>query len=64
MVIKIELKTKTINNKLSKYIQIKQLMKKAFPKNEQIPMWLLNLWTLSKSVHFLAYYDNETFFVV
>ena len=39
----------------------KELFDSAFPQCERIPYWLLRLFTLRKSVHFLAFYDNDVF---
>ena len=55
------LKTKKVNWFLPEYTKIKQLMKRAFPTNEQFPIWLLMLHATKKGVDFFAYYDNETF---
>ena len=41
------------------YAAIKDLISRAFPKNEQISMWLLRLLALRKNVQFLAFYDNR-----
>ena len=39
-----ELRRIAVTNKSSKYKEVKDLMKRAFPKNERMPMWLLNYW--------------------
>lgn len=60
-VIKINLKAVSVNKKLNEYAEIRKLIGRAFPKNEQFPMWLLRILAIRKSVDFLAYYDNDSF---
>lgn len=55
------LKIKKVSRKLQDYAEIVKLMKTAFPKNEQFPMWLLRLLACKKSIDFTAYYDEELF---
>lgn len=57
----INLITLTVNRQLQEYGEIKELIRQAFPKNEQIPMPLLKLLALRKNVQFLAHYDNGVF---
>ena len=38
-----------------------RLMKSAFPKKEQIPVFLLAIGTLKKSNKFTSFYDEERF---
>ena len=54
-----DLQTKSVTKKLNEYSEIKALMNRAFPKNEQNPMWLLNYWEKKDGVEFLAYYDDD-----
>ena len=60
-VVKINLRTMAVSNKLKEYSEIKSLICRAFPKNEQFPMWLLRTLAVRKSVDFSAYYDGESF---
>lgn len=55
------LTTFTVSSKLKEYGEIKELICQVFPKNEQIPMWLLKVLALRENVQFLAYYDNGVF---
>ena len=57
----INLTAVAVNKKLNEYAEIKKLISRAFPKNEQFPMWLLCILAIRKSVDFLAYYDNDLF---
>lgn len=57
----IKLKAVAVSKKLKEYKGIKSLMCRAFPKNEQIPMWLLHILAIRKSVEFSAYYDEDLF---
>lgn len=57
----IKLKAVAVGKKLKEYKGIKSLMCRAFPKNEQIPMWLLHILAIRKSVEFSAYYDEDLF---
>ena len=41
--------------------EITRLLKSAFPKKEQTPMFLLLLGALRKSIHFTAFYDADKF---
>ena len=41
--------------------EITQLLKSAFPKKEQTPMFLLLLGALRKNTHFTAFYDADKF---
>ena len=55
------LKSVTVSNQLKDYVEIKQLIYRAFPKNEQLPIWLLRVLALRKAIDFIAYYDNDSF---
>lgn len=46
---------------LPEYQEIKNLMKRSFPKNELYSMWFLMLISKIKKVDFLAFYDKEEF---
>ncbi len=52
---------KTISGKLNEYKDVCRLMRTAFPQNEQIPMWLLRVLALRKSVSFRAFYEDNQF---
>ncbi|MHB0739770.1 GNAT family N-acetyltransferase [Peptostreptococcus stomatis] len=52
---------KTFSGKLYEYNDICCLMRTAFPKNEQIPMWLLRVLAFRKSVNFRVIYEDEQF---
>ena len=41
--------------------EITRLLKSAFPKKEQTPMFLLLLGAMRKSTHFTAFYDENKF---
>jgi GNAT superfamily N-acetyltransferase len=40
---------------------VKKLYRSAFPKEEQMPWWLLRLFSLREDMGITAYYDGETF---
>ncbi len=50
-----------VSKKLSDYNEISAFMKRVFPKEELMPMWLIKLLTLKKNYDFKAYYDNDLF---
>ncbi len=52
---------KKLSRKLSNYKEICQFMKRVFPKEELMPMWLIILLTLKKNYDFNVYYDNDLF---
>ncbi len=52
---------KKLSTKLKNYTEICQFMKRVFPKEELMPMWLIRLLTLKKNYNFNAYYDGELF---
>lgn len=52
---------KRVNKKIPEYQEIKDLMKRSFPKNELYSMWFLMLISKIKKVDFLAYYDKDQF---
>lgn len=43
------------------YKEIGAFMKRVFPKEELMPMWLLNMITKMNKYQFTAYYDNDLF---
>lgn len=59
--VKIDLRVLNVSSKLKEYQEIKSLLCRAFPKDEQTPMWMLRILALRKSMDFSAYYDGETF---
>ncbi|MBO8434702.1 MAG: hypothetical protein IAC55_05210 [Tyzzerella sp.] len=56
-----KLTVKTVNRKLTEFQEVKSLLKRVFPKNEQIPRVLLLFRAFDKDVKFLAYYDSGVF---
>ena len=46
---------------MNEYKDVRRLMKTAFPRNELIPLWVLNILALRKSINFRAFYDDEQF---
>ncbi len=50
-----------VDRSLRDLSRVKGLLERAFPKNEQFPMFLLRLRAWSSYVHFLAYYDGDDF---
>ena len=55
------LKVKVVNSRLKEYKNILNLYKESFPKNERLPIWLLNIMSKRTCVDFLAFYDNNIF---
>lgn len=54
------LEVKKIDKKLNEYKKIIEIYKKSFPKNEKLPIFLLNIMSKRECVDFLAFYDNDT----
>ncbi len=52
---------KNITKKLKDYDEIGEFMKRVFPKEELMPMWLICLVSKMKNYNFKAYYDGEMF---
>ena len=52
---------KTLSGKLHEYKDICRLMRTAFPRTEQIPMWLLRVLAFRKSVNFRVFYEDNQF---
>ena len=52
---------KFFSGKLHEYKDVCRLMRSAFPKNEQIPMWLLRVLAFHQSVNFRAFYEDDQF---
>ncbi len=52
---------KDLSKKLTNYQEICAFMKRVFPKEELMAMWLIRLLTLKKNYDFKVYYDNELF---
>lgn len=55
------MKSNEVTSALEEYGEIKSLAKRAFPKNEQYPFWLLRLLAVRKDVDFLAWYEDGQF---
>lgn len=55
-----ELRKIPVTKKSKDYKEIKALLKRAFPRYEQNPMWLLNHWAKKDGIDFYSYYDNDT----
>ncbi len=56
-----ELIERRVTKKLDNYNEIVEFMKRSFPKEELMPMWLLLLITKMKNYKFSAYYDGDMF---
>lgn len=52
---------KDVSRKMHGYDDVCRLTKAAFPRNELMPLWLLNILALRKSVNFRAFYEDERF---
>ncbi len=52
---------KSLSKKLPNYQEICDFMKRVFPKEELLPMWLIRLLTLKKNYDFNVYYDEDLF---
>ena len=46
---------------MNKNEDVRRLMKTAFPRNELIPLWVLSILALRKSINFRAFYEDERF---
>ena len=55
------LKVKVVNSRLKWYKNILNLYKESFPKNERLPIWLLDIMSKRTCVDFLAFYNNNIF---
>ncbi|MQN01333.1 MAG: GNAT family N-acetyltransferase [bacterium LCO1.1] len=55
------MQAKQVKSSLAEYRDIKALMKRAFPENEQSPFWMLRMLALRKTVDFLAWYKDGQF---
>ena len=55
------LHTETVSRKMNKNEDVRRLMKTAFPRNELIPLWVLSILALRKSINFRAFYEDERF---
>lgn len=58
---KMAIREEKVTSKLAEYPFICHLMKTAFPRNEQFPLWVLRLLALREKVNFRAFYDGEQF---
>ncbi len=52
---------KKLSKKLVNYEEVVQFMKRVFPKEELLPMWIIKLMTIKKNYDFKVYYDNDLF---
>ncbi len=52
---------KNLSSRLSNYQEICQWMKRVFPKEELMPMWLIKLLILKKNYNFKVYYHGPLF---
>ncbi len=52
---------KSLSSKLHNYSEICSFMKRVFPKEELMPMWLIRLLTVKKNYDFTVYYDDNLF---
>lgn len=50
-----------VNRKQKDYRSVVELMLTAFPPEERISIWILNLLSRKRNVNFLAWYDNREF---
>lgn len=50
-----------VSRMLPEYPDICKLLKTAFPRSKQIPMWILQLLARQKDVYFQAFYDEDQF---
>lgn len=57
----ITLRIVSVTSRMSQYCEVQRLMKTAFPQNEQLPIWLLNLLAKRKMVEFHAFFDEDDF---
>lgn len=53
--------TKKVSIFAKDYQKYKALQKRAFPKEEQYPFWILRFLALRKGVDYLAHYDHDMF---
>ncbi len=56
-----ELNEKKLSKKLSNYNEIELFMKRVFPKEELMPMWVIRTLTKIKKYDFNVYYDEDLF---
>lgn len=52
---------KTISKNSHDYKEIANFMKRVFPKEELMPMWLINILSKRKNNKFSAFYDDDLF---
>ena len=57
----LDLIEKKLSRKLTNYKEICQFMKRVFPKDELMPMWLIRFLILKKNYDFNVYYDRDLF---
>ncbi len=56
-----KLTEKKLTKHLYNYKEICRFMRRVFPKEELMPMWLIRTLTLKKNYDFNVYYDNDLF---
>ena len=56
-----KLNEKVITRKSSDYKEISNFLKRVFPKDELMPMWLINLLSKKKNYSLIGYYDEDLF---
>ncbi len=56
-----KLTEENLSRKLDNYKEICDFMKRVFPKDERMPMWILRMLTLKKNYEFKVYYDGDLF---
>ena len=56
-----KLNEKVITRKSSDYKEISNFLKRVFPKDELMPMWLINLLSKKKNYSLIGYYYEELF---
>lgn len=52
---------KKVTKNLKEYNQIINVYHSSFPDNEKLPVWLINLLSIRKNVHFYAFFDESKF---
>lgn len=54
------LTVRTVTRNLAEFNEVRDLLYSAFPRSQQMPVWLLLLLSKKRNVDFLAYYDGDT----
>jgi len=55
------MQTKKVSIFTKDFRKQKELQKRAFPKEEQYPFWVLRLMACRKGIDYFAHYDNDLF---